>query len=96
MSAIQAEITRRILAGKSAKAKDEDEDESVGAKVGLGHEFVMYKGVSYGFAQGADRKKVQEAEAGERAEVQAVEWFRRCFGAVDEEEATEGMETLAL
>ena len=35
----------------------------------------MYEGVKYGFAQGGMRKKVMEAEVGERAEEQAVQWL---------------------
>jgi hypothetical protein len=31
------------------------------------------------FTVGWDKKKVAEAEAGERAEKQAVDWFARCF-----------------
>ena len=94
MSPAQAEMTRKILAAKSARAKDEDEDEpnivedehepNMKTRNGSGkrmrrfqHEFVLYGGVNYGFAQGATRKKIKEAEAGERAEEQAVEWFRR-------------------
>ena len=84
MSPSQAETTKKILAGKTARAKDEDGNASAVGR--FGHEFAMYEGVRYGFAQGGMRKKVREAEAGERAEEQAVQWFRRCFGTASEGE----------
>ena len=69
MSPEQARQTEQILKAKTAKGKDD----------GIEHEFVMYNGVNYGFAQGSDRKKLPEAEAGKKAEKQAVDWFSRCF-----------------
>jgi dienelactone hydrolase len=72
MSPEQAKQTQRILADKSSKGKDD----------GIQHEFVLYRGANYGFAQGSNMKKVAEAEAGERAEKQAVDWFARCFASL--------------
>ena len=69
MSPQQAKQTDQILTAKSGKGKD----------VGVVHEFVMYKGVNYGFTQGSDRKKVAEAEVGRKAEMQAVDWFVSYF-----------------
>lgn len=69
MSLLQAKQTDEILKAKTAKGKDR----------GVEHEFVMYNGVNYGFAQGSDHKKMAEAEAGKKAERQAVDWFVRCF-----------------
>jgi len=73
MNASQAETTKKILTGKTARGKEEDGNASAVGR--FGHEFVMYEGVKYGFAQGGMRKKVMEAEVGERAEEQAVQWL---------------------
>lgn len=43
------------------------------------HEFVMYPGVHHGFAVRADENEKDEAEAGKKAEEQAVAWFTKWF-----------------
>lgn len=69
MSAKNASKTKEILAAKTAKSKDQ----------GIEHEFVMYSGVKHGFAVRADEDEKDVAEAGKKAEEQAVKWFARWF-----------------
>ncbi|KAF2171983.1 hypothetical protein M409DRAFT_18214 [Zasmidium cellare ATCC 36951] len=69
MSADNAKQTEEVLKSKTAKTKDQ----------GVEHEFVMYKGVHHGFAVRADEDAKHEAEAGKKAEEQAVNWFTRWF-----------------
>ncbi|KAI9727735.1 MAG: hypothetical protein M1828_005963 [Chrysothrix sp. TS-e1954] len=71
MAPEQAKMTEQILTAKTAKGKDQ----------GTEHEFVLYGGVNYGFAQSSDKKKSAEAEAGEKAEKQAVNWFSKRFAS---------------
>lgn len=69
MSPDNAKQTKEILTAKTAKTKDQ----------GVEHEFVMYPGVHHGFAVRADEDEKEEAEAGKKAEEQAVKWFTRWF-----------------
>lgn len=69
MSAENAKQTKDVLTAKTAKTKDH----------GVEHEFVMYDGVHHGFAVRADEDETKEAEAGKKAEDQAVNWFTRWF-----------------
>lgn len=69
MSPEQAQQTKEILTAKTAKTKDQ----------GVEHEFVMYDGAHHGFAVRADEDDKLEAEAGKKAEAQAVKWFTRWF-----------------
>lgn len=69
MSPENAKQTKEILTANNAKSKDQ----------GVEHEFVMFDGVHHGFAVRADEDDKHEAEAGKKAEVQAVNWFTRWF-----------------
>jgi dienelactone hydrolase len=69
MSPEDAKKTKQILMAKTAKTKDQ----------GVEHEFVMYGGAHHGFAVRADEHEKTEAEAGQKAEDQAVSWFLRWF-----------------
>lgn len=71
MSAENAKQTKEVLTAKTAKTKDQ----------GVEHEFVMYDGVPHGFAVRADENDKHEADAGEKAEDQAVDWFSRWFAS---------------
>lgn len=69
MSPANAQQTKDVLTAKTAKTKDQ----------GVEHEFVMYDGVHHGFAVRADEDEQNEADAGKKAEAQAVNWFKRWF-----------------
>ena len=69
MSVETADKVSGILAGKTAKTKDQ----------GIEHELVMYDGVHHGFAVRADEDEKHEAAQGKKAEAQAVSWFSRWF-----------------
>lgn len=69
MSPENAKQTEEILKAKTQKTKAE----------GIEHEFVMYHGVHHGFAVRADEDDKHQAEAGKKAEAQAVAWFGRWF-----------------
>ncbi|KAK4546942.1 hypothetical protein LTR36_001674 [Oleoguttula mirabilis] len=69
MSAENAQQTKDVLTAKTAKTKDQ----------GVEHEFVMYDGANHGFAVRADENDKLEAEQGQKAEDQAVNWFGRWF-----------------
>ncbi|WPH02311.1 Hypothetical protein R9X50_00517300 [Acrodontium crateriforme] len=69
MSVDNAKVCKDVLVAKTAKTKD----------VGIEHEFVMYHGVHHGFAVRADEDDLHEAEAGKKAEAQAISWFTRWF-----------------
>lgn len=69
VSAEQAKLTESILVAKTAKTKD----------LGVDHEFIMYQGIHHGFAVRADEGDLKEAEAGKKAQAQAIAWFSRWF-----------------
>ena len=69
MSPEQAKQTEEILKSKTAKGKD----------AGIEHEFVFYPGAMHGFAVRADENEKLQADAGKKAEKQAVDWFTRWF-----------------
>lgn len=65
----KAKVIENVLAAKTAKTKD----------AGVEHEFVLYEGVHHGFAIRADETDKHEAESGQRAEEQAIQWFQKWF-----------------
>jgi dienelactone hydrolase len=71
MSKPNAKVTREILERKNR--------ENVDKGVPVQHEFVLYEGVHHGFAVRADEDAKQEAEAGKKAESQAIAWFTKWF-----------------
>jgi dienelactone hydrolase len=73
MSKPNAKVTREILERKNK------ENLSEGKAVPVQHEFVLYDGVHHGFAVRADEDAKLEAEAGKKAEAQAIAWFTKWF-----------------
>lgn len=69
MSPENAKQTEQVLKAKTAKVKDQ----------GVEHEFVLYEKAHHGFAVRADEGDLEEAEAGKKAEKQAVDWFTKWF-----------------
>jgi dienelactone hydrolase len=48
---------------------------------GLEHECVLYPGAHHGFALRGSKKDPEENERGQKAEDQAVKWFKKWLGA---------------
>jgi dienelactone hydrolase len=59
------------------EAKDVGENEG-------SYEAVVYPGAKHGFAVRGDRSDPLQRERGEQSEEQAVRWFRRWFGEIDD------------
>jgi len=79
MSKPNAKVTREILERKNRENLSASNGSDEGKAVPVQHEFVLYEGVHHGFAVRADEDAKLEAEAGKKAEAQAVAWFTKWF-----------------
>lgn len=87
MSADNAKQTEEILKSKTAKTKDQGVEHEFVMYEGVHHGFAgksdilrgSQRGCANGFVVRADEDAKHEAEAGKKAEKQALSWFTRWF-----------------
>lgn len=59
-----------------------EEMEALLRSKGIDHDIQVYPGAGHGFSVRIDRRNEKQTEQAVKAEKQAVDWFKKCFGQV--------------